>query len=303
MKVTVVTGSASSGSNVDLERDVQLAIAGPDAVSELLSALDDSTLADLNGGREVPESAIENFRLLMAMDDESLDALTSLTGTDVIELKSIAGDGRTQVDGVVTQLRDTAERMFEDSGASDLAVAVEEGLVTVRPIMATAGSTLSSDVTDAYAKCLIELIADPRSALLLDEMMGSLARAMIDEGVATPSSVATRRSSEALLGSGFLTRLPAPDAEAEEAVAHLIGTVVVPAVDEIREEMSAHGLVRDIAGHWAADARSVALPMIGSVGQAALNTGLERSRRRGDVERRKYSYLYELDSRTDIARR
>lgn len=386
VKVAVVTSPASSDSNVNLARDVrlakaavlyadevelispgtemiaslvQLAVAGPDAVVELLSELDESTLTYLNGGRAVPKSVIENFRLLMAMDDESLETLGSLTGNDFTELRALAGDARTQVDGVVTQLRETAQRMFEDSGASELAVAIEEGLVTVRPIMATAGSTRSSDLTEAYAKCLKELIADPRSALLMDEMMGSLARAMIDEGVATPSSVATRRSSEALLGGGFLIRLPALnvapmnelldlrrdldgsltryrsgvanltarlstgpfDAEAEEAVDHIFGAVVVPAVDEIREEMSAHGLVRDIARHWATDARSVALatigpvlaggvvqaadltqavvalPVIGSVGQAAINAGLERSRQRRDAQRREFFYLYELDRR------
>ena len=145
LKVAVVTSPASSESNVNLARDVQLAkaavlyadevelispgteiiaslvqlaVAGPDAVVELLSALDESTLSYLNGGREVPESVIENFRLLMAMDDELLETLGSLTGTDATELKALAGDARTQVDGMATQLQETAQRMFKDSGAS-----------------------------------------------------------------------------------------------------------------------------------------------------------------------------------------
>ena len=135
LKVAVVTSPASSESNVNLARDVQLAkaavlyadevelispgteiiaslvqlaVAGPDAVVELLSALDESTLSYLNGGREVPESVIENFRLLMAMDDELLETLGSLTGTDATELKALAGDARTQVDGMATQLQETA---------------------------------------------------------------------------------------------------------------------------------------------------------------------------------------------------
>lgn len=386
VKVAVVTSPASSDSNVNLARDVQLAkaavlyadevelvspgtemiasvvqlaVSGPDGVLELLSGLDPSTLAYLNGGTEVPESVIGNFRLLLAMDDDSLDALGSLTGRDVTELKTLAEDARIQVDQLVVQLQTTARRMFEVSGASELAVAIEEGLVTVRPVMAAAESTRSSDMTEAYAKCLKELIADPRSALLMDEMMGSLARAMVDEGVATPSSVAILRSSEALLGGGFLIRLPALDVapmtelldlrrdlggplsryrsgvanlasrlssgpfdpEVEEWVDHLFVSTVVPAVHEIREEMSAHGLVRDMARHWATDARSVALatvgpalaggvahavdlanaivalPVIGSLGQAAVSAGVERSRLRDEVQRREFFYVYELDRR------
>ncbi|MDP1876418.1 MAG: hypothetical protein Q8M17_02505 [Actinomycetota bacterium] len=381
-----MTGPSSSGSNVDLTRDVQLAkaavlyadevelispgtetigflvqmaAAGPEGLLELLGSLDQSTLAYLNGGKEVPAEVVQNFRLVLAMDDDSMDALGSLTGTDVTALKEAAEDARTGLDAASAELQSTAMRMFEDSGASELAVAIEEGLISARSIIPTADSMRSSDLTKAYAECLKTLIADPQCALLMDEMMGSLARAMIDEGVATPSSVATRRSAEALLGGGLLIRLPALDvapmeelldlrrdldvpltryrtgvatlsgrlaagpfdAEAEAAVEHLFGTVVVPALDEIREEMSTHGLVKDVASHWASDARSVALALVGpviaggvvhvadltqavialpvlaSAGQAVIGAGSDRARQRANTRKREFFYLYELDRR------
>lgn len=388
LKVVVLSGPATSGSNVSLARDVQLAkaavlysdevelvspgaemigsllqlaAAGPDALIDLLSAFDRKTLAYLNGGREVPESFTDNLRLVLALDDDALDTLGALTGTDVAGLKALAGDTRAKIDVVVSGLQDTAARMFEDSGAAELAVAIERGLVTVRPIMSAADSTSSADLTAAYAECLKELIADPRSALLMDETMAALARAMVTEGIVIPSPVGTSRSTEALLGGGLIVRLPALDVapmkelldlrsdldgplvryrtgvaslsgrlssgpfdlESEEAVDHLFQSVVLPAVDEIRAEMSAHGLVRDIARHWATDARSVALatvgpvlaggvahvadlsqavmalPALGALGQAAVNAGLTRSARRADVEKREFFYLYELGRRLE----
>jgi hypothetical protein len=134
------------------------------------------------------------------------------------EFADILDQTHDTADSSMEEMRAIAERMRVESGLPELELAVTKKLIRFNDV------TLSDDMDAALNAFIEELkryLLDPKWFVLVDEQVASLARSMIKEGVIKPPERAISNAGEALLGNGFLARLPAfhgaPDGRASRS--------------------------------------------------------------------------------------
>jgi hypothetical protein len=305
--VVVITAPAEDGRVASIRPEVDLvkaAILYADSVevlslgNQLIRTLDgyasgDSTklwaLTSLIGDNNLrqldPELDIEQLRQVG----------TALAKTDASTVRAMAAaepDGAAahlarvldEIDrlGVMDELRVVLERLRLDSGVAELDQARRDKLVSFNerlPIDQDPDTLIA-----AFNEELKGYLQDPLKFVLLDATIAALASSMIDEGFARPPQRVLSNAGQAVLGTGFLARLPAfpaapmgellnlrqdldePLSRYRRKVADLRSrlqtspfdqhieaeidaawrTDIDPALRDIRQSMAEHGLVREL---------------------------------------------------------
>lgn len=257
---------------------VALAEGGLGALIQVFESLDDATLDLLFKGRTP-----SNLRQILPMSPLILDPdLASALG-----FAEEAAQLRADMDAPLSELRDLAERLAEESGAGDLIPALERGCLALN-VEALAG-TDAAQMVGRFTAVIEARIQDPRRRVLFDAESGKLARAMF--AVKGDESAGLKRAGQAAVGSGMIARLPAfPTAQmdelldlrddiadplrryraatislsdgldptqtdTEQRIDDIWSAKVEPALIEIDQTLADHGLVRSLARDAALDVR------------------------------------------------
>jgi hypothetical protein len=183
--------------------------------------------------------------------------------------------------------------MLMAAGASELAPALEAGLVTIDPVVRDEGGGEDA-LFDAYMARLRDLLTSGHAYPLLDDATGSLVRAAVNERAWDLGDAARRRGKQVTGASQFMECLPAfpaakmaeiidirdrlrsplvrfraamiamerlidaaaHDAAFEAEVADLYLEKVAPALKEIEEAVSEDTYLRQLAGNVVGDAKT-----------------------------------------------
>lgn len=257
---------------------------GPDEnILALMTSLDDKTLQHLAGGSD-PAQLRQAVALIGQLDPAQLQAL-SRTSPELAGLEGFADVLRQSRDQMTTSMqgmRDVVERMRAESGASELDVAFRSGLVRYNTRVPVSGD--NDAVIAAFTREVKLYLQDPLKFVLLDSLTASLVRSMISEGLVDVPKRSIANAGEALLGTGFLNKLPTLplatmaqvlevreeledpltkyrrkvtdlrshlltgpfDAHADAEVHGIWRSEVDPAVSEIRQAMADHTLSKEL---------------------------------------------------------
>jgi hypothetical protein len=265
-----------------------------------LASLDDATLRALGGG-----GFPEGWR-------EAVPVVASPLASPILQLIGMNGASQAldklqhQVRQTTTKLRNIGDDMIRRSGAAGLEVGLDSGIVKISPVTTREVNSLE-DLLVGWLELLVGLLRDPRKRLLFDDVVGSVARGLVDKGHVQPHALTLKHAGEAAVGSGFVARLPAfPQAPLDElldlradlaapltryraAVSHIAARLTVrafdrevaaeiedlwlsdvaPALSEIEEGFAEHGLVREVARTLGQDLKTLL------VEGAALYVGLD----------------------------
>jgi hypothetical protein len=256
-------------------------------------------------------------------------------------------------------MRAMAEKMRLDSGVAEIDVAMKKRLVRFNEKVSLDGE--SDGIIGAFVNQLKRYLQDPTKFVLLDDTIASLARSMIEEGMVKPPQRAISNASEAVLGTGFLGKLPAftgapmdelidlrkdldeplgrcrrkvsglrsemqtgPfDEDIQAEVDAIFRTDVEPAINEIRQAMADHKLIKEllralggdlssfVKGSWLPagvtlfSANIFDLSTAVTAGLTAASTGgptmakalVARGRGRAEARTHDLYYLYEVNRR------
>ncbi len=268
---------------------------------------------------------------------------------------------RAALDEAARQTREGFDEIVASSGSEELLPALESGVVTLSPLGEFSSSD-PERMMHAFAARLTDALADPDARVLFDDSAAQLAQEMIEAEQARPSTLMEQHAKEARVGTGLIVRLPAfPDTPLDELldlrgdldkplaryrreVNYLGRTLtrnpfgpaasaevddvwrfqVSPALDDLREELADHGLVKEIARSTSSDAKSIVYTAAGpsvymgmqaltELNELALWTGaaltgsaavhhsikglIQRNQVRRRIEKHDLFYLLELDRR------
>lgn len=241
-----------------------------------LGYLDDNQLMQITNGTD--PVAARDILALLAAEPETLKAVgqNSRFAALADRLDIVRGQANAQM----SQLRTRADQLRVTSGAAELDLALAEGRIRYNDRLPL------PQHEDTFARAFREEVAhylqDPMTFVLLDSTTAILAHTMIAEGAVTPPLRSLANAGEALLGAGFLAKLPsfpaatmgqvlevrrdldgplsryrgkaaalrdhlrvqpfAADADAE--VHHLWRTEVEPALIDLRESMADHSMAK-----------------------------------------------------------
>lgn len=331
--LAIITSPSTGGGQVNLHGDVELVKAavlyadsieilslgqqavqnvhafsgGPDAnMLALMSALDEKTWQAVGGNPGQREQAVA----LLSMDPDALRAAASLSPepAQLAEFADKLQESRDQMAQSMKEFRVIAEGIHVESGAAELDVAFRGGMVRYNNRVPISGD--SKVIIEAFTAEVKRYLEDPLKCVLLDDLTASLVRSMIKEGLINVPERSRANAGEALLGTGFLSNLPAfPQAPMEQllevrgeledplrryrrkvtdlrshmltdafdknadAEVHAIWrTEIDPAVSDIRKAMADHALSRELLREGGQDiSQFVTGPILGGLAVIAAN--------------------------------
>lgn len=328
---------------------------------DVLSTLDPKMMDRLGGGEEIRQV----LPLLSLLQNEGFAEFLELNGQEAgEEYRRISADFKAAMATSTGQMRATANKMFQDAGGPELTAAVKTGIVRLRPLLRL-GDTWDTDVfVERYVEEITSLLEDGRRHMLLDQGTAKMARALIREERVKLSPLALPNAQESLVGTGVIARLPtfgdtpvdelldlrrdliAPlgryrravatlgekmrvspiEADAAAEVEHIYLHEVTPALEEMREYLAEHGLVREFARAVGADLKAfiaggiatpglivgaqamtdlaaaataglAAMPSMAGAGSVVFKAAEARRQALTEVAGRELYYLHELDRR------
>lgn len=330
---------------------------------DVLSTLDPKMMDRLGatGGEEIRQV----LPLLSLLQNEGFAEFLELSGQEAVEeYRRISADFKAAMATSTGQMRATANKMFQDAGGPELTAAVKTGIVRLRPLLRL-GDTWDTDVfVERYVEEITSLLEDGRRHMLLDQGTAKMARALIREERVKLSPLALPNAQESLVGTGVIARLPtfgdtpvdelldlrrdliAPlgryrravatlgekmrvspiEADAAAEVEHIYLHEVTPALEEMREYLAEHGLVREFARAVGADLKAfiaggiatpglivgaqamtdlaaaataglAAMPSMAGAGSVVFKAAEARRQALTEVAGRELYYLHELDRR------
>lgn len=334
---------------------LRLAETGSSGLLALLGALDDDTVQHL-GGENLPKNWREIVPAAALAAQLNPAVLRALPGGDQIDSNAFQSllEGWQSATG---QFQDVAQAMFEQSGGSDLIPAVDAEILKLSS-SGLNGATDAETITAGYMDLVRELLEEPSSRLLFDDAAGSLVRSLVDAGNVEPHPLALKHAGEAAVGAGLVARLPSfPQAPVDElldlrrdlyaplvryraATSRLADRVATPAFDtamaaeiddlwttdvapalvEIGEGLTEHGLVREMARASTQNVRDLivsgsaiyvglaagtsvdgvaasTVAVGGAVAGTAARAAVARRAERRGVAAHELFYLYEVDRR------
>jgi hypothetical protein len=265
-----------------------------------LASLDDATLRAL-GGDTFPEG----WRA-------AAPVMASPLASPILQMIGMNGASQAldqlqhQLRQTTTKLRNIGDDMIRRSGAGGLEAGLDAGIVRISPVTTREVNSLE-DLLAGWLEQLVGLLCDPRKRLLFDDVVGGIARGLVDEGHVQPHALTLKHAGEAAVGSGLVARLPAfplaplddllslradlsaPLARYRAAVSRIAARLTVrafdrevaaeiedlwlsevaPVLSEIEEGFAEHGLVREIARTLGQDLKTLL------VEGAALFVGLD----------------------------
>jgi hypothetical protein len=215
---------------------------------------------------------------------------------------------RQQLEPIRGELERIVERLLEDAGASDLAAAIEAGILEVHPL-GIDKDAVTAEMLDVWMDELTQLLTTSNYFPLLDPEATGLVRAMIAEGKISPSALSIRRGGEATTATSLVGYLPtfpalpidelldlravlsAPIARFRGAVSELVDSFAIrpfdedfsrevehswlvsvePALVEIREDLANAGFLRTSAAVMGRDVKALAMEAGGAIAFGVAN--------------------------------
>ena len=250
----------------------------------ILRALDADTLDKMSGGKgEDMKAVLDNLPLFLDPRVES--ALEALDNEQAETYRRLSSGLKEMAEDSSQELRDQLATMNANAGVPELAAATKTGVVKLKPLFSAEDSWDEEVLVERYAAEVFDLLTDGSRHMLLDHGTTQFARVLINEKRVEPSALALPNALEALVGTGVITRLPTfgetpadelldlrrdlmgplsryrraaaslgekmrvgpLDDEAQADVDHLYRTEIAPSLDEMREHLAEHGLVREFA--------------------------------------------------------
>jgi hypothetical protein len=149
--------------------------------------------------------------------------------TGYAEFRQVLDEMRDQMASVNNDLDEIIQAMLSSSGYTEFKTAIDLGLLRLGDsrmvdddsvgqsiglaLARQRGEEYQGDRTDdevrLYTEQLSRMVTDRSRMVLLDSGARELVDAMVSEGLIAPSLQSKLRAQEALLGTGFITRLPA----------------------------------------------------------------------------------------------
>ncbi|MBZ2197502.1 hypothetical protein [Occultella gossypii] len=263
---------------------------------EILANLDPSMLAHLGS---TDGQALKKFLPLLPLlqDDELVQRLEASGYEGIDEFRRLAADFKSKTDSSTEQIRAITSKMFDDACGPELEAATKTKIVRLKPLM-QADDDWSTDVlVRRFVAEITALLEDGGRHMLLDSPTSKFAGALIDEKRMQPSSLAIPNARESIVGTEIIALLPTVgdtpvdelldlrwdligplsnyrrtvaslgekmrvgplDREADAEVDHIYRVEVVPAIQQMREHLTEHSLVREVGRAVGADLKSVVL--------------------------------------------
>lgn len=266
--------------------------AGPEALMKVLGSLDDEALARF-GDRD-PQELRETVRAYQALASlPRAERRKRLGSRRSAELQRLFADFRSTM-AAPGGPREMMGEVLEQAQVPELDAALEAGVLTLSTDFMTLDADTDTQIEE-YTARLKALLAQPSTHLLLDERMSGIAQSLIDDGQVTPSAATMTRVVRSRVGTGLVAQLPAfpgasieailetreelsaPLARYRGGVNRLSKTVesdplsagvsaevedmwrdeVVPAVNDLRADLSATRLGHDAAVNLGRDSKSI----------------------------------------------
>jgi len=266
--------------------------AGPEALLEVLGGLDDEALARFSNGD--PQELRETVTVYQALASLPRAELRKRLGPRrSAELQRLFADFHSTMDAPGGP-REMMGEVLEQAQVPELDAALEAGVLTLSTDFMTFDADTDTQIKE-YTARLKSLLALPGTHLLLDERMSGIAQSLIDDGQVTPSAATMTRVVRSRVGTGLVAQLPAfpgasieailetreelsdPLARYRGGVKRLSNSVesepfsaelgaevedmwrdeVVPAVNDLRADLSATRLAHDAAVNLGRDSKSL----------------------------------------------
>ena len=338
----------------------QLTISDDEQLLDFMFSLDDRTLSRIGVSQQHSEALNPLRKLTSHYGSAHLAGVrdSTLTYEDARDMLS-----RDTGQEALNKMRQDLQSDLGLRGGTELQLGVASGLVQVSDGSLPVDITSNDELIRIYVDTLVGMLRDPSTHLIFDDSTGTLVQALIDGNKISPDALSLAHSKNVSVGSGLIRKLPAlTSAPMDEildlrreangslsryrrAVSSLTPKIasaafgsdfneevndlwlreVEPAIDEIKETLADHTLVREAARHLSIDLKSYVFAATGpfvAVGVQTLSTldtlmtaalsatpaalagvqllaGADRDRRAGLKQAQKSDlfYLYDLGSR------
>lgn len=286
--IELISPAGSLLSSVDGMQDMDSS-----GMSAYIASLTDADLQDAASGQLAPEDLIGLRRLMetaLLPDEEIHERYKENAG----EMFAVLAQLRpTLVEGA-RQMRSVMGPVVADSGLDELRHAYETGTVTLTSLGGLTTSD-SEQMMLAFVEALRAAATSSSARLLLDGSVAGLIEELVSSGDVQPSVLMRRHAREAAVGAGLISRLPAfpeiplnelidmksdlaePltryrraastmgealkldafDPESGAEIDDLWRSSVAPTIEDLREELGHHSLVREFARSATTDIKTV----------------------------------------------
>lgn len=275
--------------------------ADADLMSNYINSLTEDDLHAFAGRRLTPVE-LSGLRDLMSTSLLSDAEICDRYGDQASEMLNVLAQLRPTLDESARQMREGMAPLISNSGLDELRQAYEAGVVTLAPL-GEVNSSAPDETMLAFVEALGYAAKSSSTRLLLDDSVAALMKELVDTGQVEPSALMRQHSKEAAVGTGLITRLPAfpyvplgelldlrgdlneplaryrraaselgqglaldPfDPEASAEVDDLWQFSVLPTIEDLREELAHHSLVREVARSATTDIRTLISGLAGPV--------------------------------------
>lgn len=263
------------------------------SMSAHVASLTDAYLQDVAGRQLAPEE-LTGLRGLMETALLSDAEVQERYQEHAEEMFALLAQLRPTLTEGARQMRAAMGPVVASSGLEELRHAYERGVVTLTPLGELHTSD-SQQVLLAFVEALRVAVASSSTRLLLDDSVAGLIEELVTSGDVRPSALMRRHAREAAVGTGLISRLPAfpevpldelldmradladPlsryrratstmgdaleldafDRESSAEIDDLWRSSVAPTIEELREELGHHSLVREVARSATTDIRTI----------------------------------------------
>lgn len=268
---------------------------------DVLRNLDTETLVSM--GFKDSDQTRQLFELLPALQSGDLFPFLESVGYEgVDDLRRMTDEVTAHMASTKHQAQAQIEEMYTAAGAPELGRALKTGFVHLSPLFQSDDTWDADVLVERYVEKITELLTDGSRHMLLDDPTAQMARLLIEEKGVSPSALTLPNATQSVVGVGMLARLPtfgdtpvdelldmrrdlleplvryrravaqlgekmrvgALDVDVDAEVDHLFRTEVEPALLELREMLTEHGLAREFAKAIGADLKELIWGLSGS---------------------------------------
>lgn len=337
----------------------QLTTSDDEQLLDFMFSLDDRTISRIGVSRQHSEALRPLQKLTHLYGSAHLAGMRQSPLTYEAARDMLSRDTGQEA---LSKMRQDLQSNLGLNGGTELQLGVASGLVQVSDGSLPLDIESNDELIRIYVDTLVGMLRDPSTHLMFDDSTGTLVQALIDGNKMNSDALSLAHSKNVLVGSGLIRKLPALTAapmdeildlrreantslsryrravssltpkiasaafgpDFNEEVNDLWLREVEPAIDEIKETLADHTLVRETARHLSIDLKGYVFAATGpfvAVGVHSLSTlmtaalaatpaalagvqllaGADRDRRAGLKQAQKSDlfYLYDLGSRLE----
>lgn len=264
-----------------------------EGMAAYIGSLTDQDLEE-HAERDLSPEDLKGLRGLFSTFLLSDSEIRDIYGDHADDMSAVMAELRPVVEEGARQMRESAATPIASSGLDELRQAYEAGIVTLEPLGELSSSN-SEQMMLAFVEALGAAARSSSTRLLIDDSVSTLMEEMVDKGHVKPSALMRRHSREAAVGTGLITKLPAfphvpidelldlrgdleePlaryrkaaselgqgltleafDPESSAEIDDLWRFSVAPTIEDLREELGHHSLVKEVARSATTDIKTL----------------------------------------------